>query len=66
MLQLELVLGVSRHVCPTTMVVLLVDITRPNDACLPLQIRVVLNWVEAVGVPAVSGRRYEHRTVSTM
>jgi hypothetical protein len=49
LLQLEHVLGVSRHVRPTVMVVVLKDIVRLINARLPLWIRVVLNWVQRDG-----------------
>jgi hypothetical protein len=49
LLQLEHVLGISRHVRPTAMVVVMVDVARPIDARLSLRIGVVLNLVERDG-----------------
>jgi hypothetical protein len=46
MLQLEQVLGISRHVHPTTMVVVLKDVAHIINACPPLRIRAVLDRVQ--------------------
>jgi hypothetical protein len=45
-LQMEQVLGISSHVCPTTVVVVLKDIARLFNAYPPLRIRVVLDQVQ--------------------
>jgi hypothetical protein len=44
-LQLELVLSISCHVCPTTMVVVLKDVARLINVHLPLWVGVVLDRV---------------------
>jgi hypothetical protein len=49
MLQSEQVLGISCHVHPTTMVVVLKDVARLINACPPLQIRVVLDRLQRDG-----------------
>jgi hypothetical protein len=45
-LQLEQVLGISHHVRPTIMIVVLKGVACFIHACLPLWIRVVLDWVQ--------------------
>jgi hypothetical protein len=45
-LQLEQVLGISGHVCPTTVVVNLKDIAHLIHESLPLQVRAVLDRVQ--------------------
>jgi hypothetical protein len=45
-LQQEQVLGIARHVHPTTWVVIQKDVARLIQACLPLRVAVVLNWVQ--------------------
>jgi hypothetical protein len=45
-LQLEHVMGISRHVCPTSVVVVLEDSARLFNACRPLQIGEVLDQVQ--------------------
>jgi hypothetical protein len=45
-LQLEQVLGIARHVRPTTVVVILKDVACLIHACLPLRVRAVLDWVQ--------------------
>jgi hypothetical protein len=49
LLQLKQVLGISCHVCPTTVVVVLKDIACLINVCLPLQIGVVLDRVQRDG-----------------
>jgi hypothetical protein len=46
MLQLEQVMGISHHVRPTSVVVVLEDVARLVNACHPLQIRAVLDRVQ--------------------
>jgi hypothetical protein len=46
MLQLEQVLGIACHVCPTTMVVILEDVACLIHACLPLWVGAVLDQVQ--------------------
>jgi hypothetical protein len=48
-LQLEQVLSISRHVRPTTMIVVLRDVACLVNACLPLRIIVVLDQVQRDG-----------------
>jgi hypothetical protein len=45
-LQLEQVLGIARHVRPTTMVVIMKDVACLIHVCLPLRVRVVLDWIQ--------------------
>jgi hypothetical protein len=45
-LQLEEVLSISRLVRPTTMIVVLKGVAHLINVCLPLWIRVVLDWVQ--------------------
>jgi hypothetical protein len=45
-LQLEHVLGISRHVHPTSLVVVLEDVARLVHACHPLWSRAVQNRVQ--------------------
>jgi hypothetical protein len=45
MLQLEHVLGISHHVCPSNVVVVLDDVACLVHVCHPLQIRAVLDQV---------------------
>jgi hypothetical protein len=47
--QLEHVMGISHHVCPTSMVAVLEDVACLIYACCPLQIRAVLDRVQRDG-----------------
>jgi hypothetical protein len=48
-LQLEQMLGITCHVRPTTVVVVLKDIARLIHACIPLRVEVVLDQVQRDG-----------------
>jgi hypothetical protein len=63
-IQLEQVLGISHHVHPTTVVVVLKVVPRLVNACPPLQIRVVLDRVRRDQCACGVSRHCEHRTVS--